>query len=377
MAEQAAPGEERQICVLVIAVILSVAALYLGSQFFIPIALALVLTVLFRPVVRGLERLGLPPLLGAGIVVLGIIGAGLGIGFALSGPVRGWIETAPQRLSAAEQRLNRIRRPMTRVQAVANTIQRAAEGQATAPTTAASSASTLPVVGSQDSSASLPPAQIPPTSAQPAPITRLLGTTTEVVGGATEVLLLLFLMLGSGGMFLQKLIRVLPTRHDKKIADDSIHEGEAIVLRYVLVTAMINIVQGTIIALIMWPLKMPSPILWGVFTFVLEFVPYLGATVMIAMLAVISLATFDSFWGIVLPPASYLLVTTIQNNLVSPLAYGRGLKLNPVAVLIGVLFWWFVWGVAGAFLAVPIIAMIKVVGDRMPALKGLAEFLGE
>jgi predicted PurR-regulated permease PerM len=205
----------------------------------------------------------------------------------------------------------------------------------------------------------------------------LLGTTTEVVGGATEVLLLLFLMLGSGGMFLQKLIRVLPTRHDKKIADDSIHEGEAIVLRYVLVTAMINIVQGTIIALIMWPLKMPSPILWGVFTFVLEFVPYLGATVMIAMLAVISLATFDSFWGIVLPPASYLLVTTIQNNLVSPLAYGRGLKLNPVAVLIGVLFWWFVWGVAGAFLAVPIIAMIKVVGDRMPALKGLAEFLGE
>jgi len=69
--------------------------------------------------------------------------------------------------------------------------------------------------------------------------------------------------------------------------------------------------------------------------------------------------------------------TTIQNNVVSPYAYSNKLKLNPVAVLIGVLLWWFLWGTAGAFLAVPIVATIKVVADRVEGMKAIGEFLGE
>jgi predicted PurR-regulated permease PerM len=76
-------------------------------------------------------------------------------------------------------------------------------------------------------------------------------------------------------------------------------------------------------------------------------------------------------------PGSYLLITTIQNNVVSPYLYGDHLKLNPVAVLIGVLFWWFVWGIGGAFLAVPIIATVRVVTKHTKSFGALAEFLGE
>ena len=87
--------------------------------------------------------------------------------------------------------------------------------------------------------------------------------------------------------------------------------------------------------------------------------------------------TFDELGRILLIPGSYLVITTLQNNLVSPLAYGRRLKLNPVAVLVGVLFWWFLWGVAGAFVAVPIVAAVKALADRVEGLSTVAEFLGE
>jgi predicted PurR-regulated permease PerM len=110
---------------------------------------------------------------------------------------------------------------------------------------------------------------------------------------------------------------------------------------------------------------------------VLEFVPYLGAVVMMVLLTISAVATFDSVGHILAPPAAYLIVTTIQNNIVSPLAYGNGLKLNPVAVLLGVILWWFLWGIPGAFVAVPILAVIKIVSDRVEALKPVGELLGE
>jgi predicted PurR-regulated permease PerM len=148
-------------------------------------------------------------------------------------------------------------------------------------------------------------------------------------------------------------------------------------MRYLLVTLFINLGQAVIVGLVMWALKMPSPILWGLFTLVLEFVPYLGATVMVAALTVVAFATFDNIGHTLAVPGSYLVITTLQNNVVSPYLYGQHLKLNPVAVLVGVLLWWFLWGIPGAFLAVPIIATIKIISDHVEPLKPVGEFLGE
>ena len=152
---------------------------------------------------------------------------------------------------------------------------------------------------------------------------------------------------------------------------------QAVVRRYLLVAAIIYLGQGTAVAMVLWWLKMPSPILWGVFTFVLEFIPYLGAALMILMISLVALATFDSIGHILAAPGAYLLITLLQSNVVSPIAYGKKLKLNPVAVLIGVIIWWFLWGIPGAFLAVPIIATIKIIADRTQGLNALGEFLGE
>jgi predicted PurR-regulated permease PerM len=116
--------------------------------------------------------------------------------------------------------------------------------------------------------------------------------------------------------------------------------------------------------------------IWGLLTFALEFVPYLGAATMIVFLGVSAFTVFPDIGHALLIPASYMLIATIQNNLVSPVLYGGKLKLNPVAVLVCVLFWWFLWGVPGAFLAIPITATLKVLSDQVPRLAPVAEFLG-
>jgi predicted PurR-regulated permease PerM len=191
------------------------------------------------------------------------------------------------------------------------------------------------------------------------------------------VLLLLYLLLASGDLFLRKVVEVLPLFGDKRAAVRITEEVQQAVTRYMGATLLINLGQGIAVGLTLWGLGLPHPWLWGGFTVVLEFIPYLGAAGMIGLLAVTAFSQFDSLGSILLVPGTYLVIATLQNNLVSPFVYGQRLQLNPVAVLVGVLFWWYLWGVAGAFLAVPFFATLKIVADHIEGLAPVAAFLGE
>lgn len=367
----------------ILAALAIVAALYFGAEFLAPIALAVILAVLFRPIVRGLSRLHLPAPVGATIVVLGLTAALVGAFYLLSVPVRKFAANAPATLAAAQEKLARFRQPVQKVTETARQIQGAVTGSASQPASRPAAPATQPSDAAAPTDAAPSPA---PAAPAPAPaagetsrgvFTGVLGATQKLVAGSTEVFLLLLLILAAGDAFFCKLVGVLPGPHDKRIAEEIVDESEAVVRRYILVTALINAGEGVVIALIMRWLGMPAPLLWGVFTFVFEFVPFLGALALIAMLSVAALATLDGTWRILLAPGSYLLVTTLQNNIVSPVAYGSRLKLNPVAILVGVMFWWYVWGITGAFLAVPILAILKIAADRSERFKPLGVFLGE
>jgi len=360
----------RTTALVVIATVAVAFALYFGREILVPIAFALLLNALFRPVVRSLEKLRLPTPIAAAIVTLALLAAFVGIGWALSNPLQDWFTKAPESFSRAQGKLEKLRKPVQQVTKLTNQLQQAAQGP---PTSRATNPATNPAA---EEPPAQPPAQ-PPAPRAPSAIARFLGTTTTLLGQIVEVIVLLYLLLAAGDMFLQKLVKVMPLPRDKVAARDVVHEAEAAVLRYMLVTALINAGQGVIVALVLWWLKVPSPLLWAVFTFVLEFIPYLGATIMVGLLAVTGFATFDGMWHILAVPGSYLIITTLQNNVVSPIAYGQRLKLNPVAVLVGVILWWFLWGIAGAFLAVPIIATVKIISDHSDNLTPLAEFLGE
>jgi predicted PurR-regulated permease PerM len=337
---------------IILATLATVCALFYGREFFIPIALSVLFTGLLRPLVRWLEALRIPTAAGATAVLVVFLGAvGLGAN-ALADPVRGWIAKAPESLNQAETRLRKLRRPLQQITSAAERVESGGQPQSGQP------------------SSGSPPAG-------PGIAARVFGTTTSLVGGIVEVLLLTFLLLASGDLFMQKLVKVLPFRGDKVTAVRIASEVEAAVSRYMGATALINLGQGTVVTLAMLLLHMPSPVLWGVLTFFLEFIPYLGAAFMLLALGVVGLGAFDSVGHALLAPGAYLLITTLQNNLVSPVAYGWRLRLNPVAVLVGVLFWWYLWGVAGAFLSVPIIAAAKIMGDHIESLQPLGEFLAD
>ncbi len=169
----------------------------------------------------------------------------------------------------------------------------------------------------------------------------------------------------------------LPAPDDLRTATDILNKTESIVARYLTVTALINVGQGIAVGLAMWAIGVPDPFIWGLATFVLEFIPYLGGVIMVGLLLIDGFSAHSGWGQVLLAPAIYLAISTLQNNVVSPYAYGNRLKLNPLAVMIFVLFWWFIWGIPGVFLAIPIAATLKVLGDQVPRMSVLAELLGE
>jgi predicted PurR-regulated permease PerM len=206
---------------------------------------------------------------------------------------------------------------------------------------------------------------------------RLFGSTQRFVTGALEVIVLLYFLLAAGDLFLQKLIKVLPAFQDKRKAVLIARETEASVSAYLLTVFVVNVAEGAVVAMIMYLLGMPNAGLWGVLVALLEFIPYLGATVITAVLLLAALTTFSNVGHALLVPGSYLVINILQANFVSPMVLGRRLTLNPVAVLVGLIFWWWLWDIPGAFIAVPLTATLKIVCDHIETLAPVGEFLGK
>jgi predicted PurR-regulated permease PerM len=338
------------VSLVLLATLAGIGALYVGRDLFIPLAVALLLNALLRPVVRSLERRRVSTAVGATAVSLGLLSVLVGGGFALVHPTRAWVSQLPATFEAAGRKLAPARQSLEQV------------SQATQALSEPSGA---------------PPAAPPAGPAVPPFLGQLFGTTATLVAGLVEVLLLLYLLLASGDLFLRKLVEVLPLFRDKRLAVEVTEQVQQAVTRYMVATLMINVGQGIVVGLALWALGMPYPWLWGGLTVLLEFIPYLGATGMLILLTAAAFSQFDALGHILLVPGTYLVIAALQNNLVSPLVYGQRLKLNPVAVLVGVLFWWLLWGVAGAFLAVPFFATLKILADHVESLTPIATFLGE
>jgi predicted PurR-regulated permease PerM len=206
---------------------------------------------------------------------------------------------------------------------------------------------------------------------------RLFGTTQSFLTGAMETIILLYFLLAAGDLFLQKLIKVLPLLKDKKKAVAIARETEASISTYLFTVALVNVALGIVVTLVMLLIGMPNAILWGSMAALAEFIPYVGATVMLGTLAMAGLVTFPEIGHALLVPGAYLAVNLLQANFISPAVLGRRLTLNPVAILVGLVFWWWIWGVGGAFIAVPLLATLKIFCDHIESLAPIGEFLGK
>jgi predicted PurR-regulated permease PerM len=348
-----APGTSaRTIAIVVLTVLAVLYTLYFARTFLIPIAFAILLDFLLSPAVRLLEKLRIPNWLGAAIVVLGLVGFTALAAYRLSGPVKSWVADLPRTLSRAQREIQKLTAPLRGVTETAKRVE-----EATETTPRGDQPTEVVVVG-------------------PSVASRVFGSTQRLLGALLEVLILLYFLLAGGDLFLEKVIRVIPSLTDKKKAVRIARETESAISTYLIANLGINLVEGVMVGLAMWALGMPNPVLWGLLTAVFEFIPYLGAFIMIALLSLVALATFDDVGRILLVPAAFLLANLIQANIVTTLVLGKKLALNNVALFVGLAFWWWIWGIPGAFIGVPLMAVFKIYCDHIEALAPVGEFLG-
>jgi len=339
--------------VVLIAVLALLYTLYFSREFLLPIAFAVLLDFLLSPIVRVLARVRIRPPLGAGLVMLALLG-GVSVGvYELAGPVESWAAAAPETVATAREKLGKLLRPLERVQRTAEQVESAASVTTGTPT----KAQQVVVRG-------------------PTLVSRVFGTTQRLLAGLLEVTILLYFLLAAGDLFLQKLIKVLPTRREKRTAVEIARETESSISAYLMTAASVNAGEGIVVSGAMYLLGMPNPALWGALVFVLEFIPYLGALTMVVILTIAALTTFDSVAHALFVPGTFLLINLIQGNFVSPLLLGHRLSLNPVALFVGLAFWFWIWGIPGAFIAVPLLATFKIFCDHIESLAAIGEFLG-
>jgi predicted PurR-regulated permease PerM len=203
----------------------------------------------------------------------------------------------------------------------------------------------------------------------------ILNWTGTFLAGVGETLVLLYLLLASGDLFLQKLVHVMPTMHDKKRAVEISHEIQQNISNYLFSVSLINIGLGLVVGGGLYFMDVPNAAMWGMCVAVLNFVPYFGPVAGVIVLGTVGMLTFDTLWQGLLPPAWYLLLHLLEANLITPVLLGRQFTLNPVVIFVSLIFWTWLWGVPGALLSVPILVSIKVVCDRIPALSAASELL--
>lgn len=327
--------------------------LYLGRDFFLPVVLATVLNFLLAPLVRSLKRFRIPHAVSSALVIIAVFAfAGLLV-YQLSGPLADWIERAPEVGTQLQAKMQPIRKPIEKISNLGDQIERLTNMKASGK----NSPQRVELKGGSVLDA-------------------LFRGTSKAVFSLVVVIVLLYFLLASGDLFLSKLIHVLPTLSDKKKAVQIAREIEKNISRYLFTLALINTMVGVSSGLLFWALGMPNPALWGAVAGLLSFVPTVGALSVGVIVTIVAVMSFPSIGHALLIPAAFLSLTMTLGTFISPLIMGHRLTLNPVVIFLGLSFWGWLWGIPGALLAVPMLAMFKIFCDHIEPLAPIGEFLG-
>lgn len=327
------------------------AAFYVASDIVLPLVLAIVLKMLLNPAVRFSERLHVPRALGALLVMALLVCGVIGFGMALSGPATSWAGKLPTAFPLLEDRLGFLREPIAVVQRFLDKAQHVAEG----PNTPAA----VVTVQSGSSLAGT-----------------LLASTRAFAGTTFTTLLILYFLLLSGDTFLRRLVEILPRFSDKRQAVEIVQQIERDISAYLVTITLMNLAVGAATAVMAWIFGMADPLLWGAVAFVLNYVPLLGPVIGGGVLTLAGLLSFASLTWMLVPALVYFGIHLVESQVVTPLLLAKRFTLNPVLVVLTLVFWYWMWGVPGAMLGVPMLAIIKIVCDRIRPLGAIGHFIG-
>ena len=329
--------------------ILSVGALYYGRAFFLPVILAVLLTLILEPLVRVLAHRGVPSAITVVLLVI-MLGGGFTVTSAfLSGPLSEMISTTPAVVAKLRERFAFLQRPLAIMNDASREMQNIGDSGGNNP---------QPVVVVQSG-----------LLASAADTAAGIGTTL----GATLILSVFLLV--SGNTMRTKLIHILPRLSDKKRSLRVLLDIESEVSRYLLTIGAINAGVGLCVGLAMAFFGMPNPILWGIAAALLNFIPFVGSLLGELLVFAVAVATFPTLLQAAWPPLVYVAIALVEGSFVTPTILGRRLELNPVAILIFLSLTTWMWGLVGTIIGVPMLVVIKTFSGHFTSLTWLAEFL--
>jgi predicted PurR-regulated permease PerM len=333
-----------------ISTVLGIAGLRFAGSLLVPIAIAVLLTLLLGPLVRAMRK-WMPEPVGAAVIIFGTL-IGLGVAtIGLAAPAAQWLQRAPETLRAVEWKLRDLE-PVTAIQETATTLSQATRG------------------GPADSAP--PRVQL----VSPSPLQQLGWKTANVVGELLTVVFLTYFLLASGTMFRRKIAYLFPSGAHRTRIKRALFEIEDQMSRYLLINTMISIAFGVATWGFLAMIGMPNPILWGAVAGVLNYIPYLGALTTVILIGVVALASFNGTEHVLLACGGFLLIDLLKGNLVSPLVLGRKVPLNTAAVFVSLLFWGWVWGIPGVIMGVPLTVMIQVICSHSERFRAIGILLG-
>jgi predicted PurR-regulated permease PerM len=331
------------------------AASYAAAEIVLPILLAFVLNLVFRPVLRVLLRARLPQALAALVIVLSLVALFVGAAVLLSGPVSSWMGRLPETLPRIEQRVKALSNPIKSLQGALQRIQ-----------------NITPVAGGGGGQQGAAQTAAPGASLAP----KVLAQVWTVAGGAFTTLVALFFILVSGDTFLRRLVEIRPRFQDKRQLVDISQEIEQDLSVYLATITMMNSFVGVATGIVAWLCGLGDPLLWGTIAFLLNYVPILGPTVGVITFFVAGLVILDPLWMAFVPAGLYILIHVAEGETITPMLLAHRFTVNPVLIMIGVFFWYWMWGVVGAILSTPMLAIAKIICDRIEPLKPVGHFIG-
>jgi predicted PurR-regulated permease PerM len=338
------PEYSPRVPVRVIAGVLCLAACWLARDLLVPIMLAMLLALLANPLVTRLHRLWIPRWISALLVVLGGLVLSVWLGGLLVSPATDWIKQAPTELRELAPKLKSLTRKVEQANKAAASLVTAA-GATPATNTVAADAE----------------------KPRAPNLWTLITSTPRMIASILAVMLLAFFFLVYGEGLQRHAIARLGGAKQRTVTIDILRTIESDLSRYVLTISVINVVLGLILTFgLFWlGLSMADALLWGTMAAVLNFVPYVGPLTGVIALALVGVVAFDQPAEMLVPPALYLALHVMESQFLTPIILGRRMAISPLVLLLWLMLWGFLWGIAGLLLAVPLLASMKIVAERV------------
>jgi predicted PurR-regulated permease PerM len=312
-------------------------ALKAGAEFFLPLTAALVIAVALVPALEWLERRRVPSSLAAGLCVIGFILLVNGALALIIVPASGWFLRLPDRLPQIRETLAPLIDFYANLQHfVDNALQSFATGTASQARAVAIET--------------------------PSSLLDYLSTSAPAAAVQTFfAILMIFFFLAGWTRLRSDAIRSRGSFNSAMTMARVIQNVVDATSAYISTIVFINVVLGLAVALLLWMLGMPSPLMWGGIVALCNFVPYVGPLIASGLLVLGGLMTFDQVGIALLPAVMQIALHSVEANFITPMVLGRRLTINPLLILVSLSFWGWIWGAPGAFLAVPILIVVQTI----------------